>query len=150
MKRFFSFFLLAGLLAPLLMSISACSSSNGATSPGHELRFAAMPEMSQEIQSAPKTVSDAYRFAVANPEATKNVPCFCGCGAMGHTSNYDCYVQDAPNNGKITFDEHALGCSICVDITQDVMRMTGEGRAPPQIRQTILNTYSQFGPSNQP
>lgn len=150
MKRFFSFFLLAGLMAPMLMSISACSSSSGTTSSGQELHFAAMSEMPMKVQSAPKTVSDAYRFAVANPEATRNVPCFCGCGAMGHTSNYDCYVQDAPNNGKIIFDEHALGCSICVDITQDVMRMTGEGRAPPQIRQAILNTYSQFGPSNQP
>jgi hypothetical protein len=112
--------------------------------------MAAMSDMPMEVQSAPKTVSDAYRFAVANPDALKNVPCFCGCGAMGHTSNYDCYVQDAPNNGKIIFDQHALGCSICVDIAQDVMRMTGEGRAPPQIRQTILNTYSKFGPSNQP
>lgn len=150
MKRFFSFFLLAGLMAPMLMSISACSSSSGTTLSGQELHFAAMSEMPMKVQSAPKTVSDAYRFAVANPEATKNVPCFCGCGAMGHTSNYDCYVEDAPNNGKIIFDEHALGCSICVDITQDVMRMMGEGRAPPQIRQTILNTYSRFGPSNQP
>lgn len=132
----------------MLMGITACSS--GSAAPAHELQFAAMSDMSSEIQSAPKTVSDAYRFAVANPEATKNVPCFCGCGAMGHTSNYDCYVQDAPNDGKIIFDEHALGCSICVDITQDVMRMTGEGRAPPQIRQAILNTYSRFGPSNQP
>ena len=149
MRRFFSFLLLAGLFAPMLMGVTACS-SNSAASSSKELHFASMSDMPPQVQSAPITVSDAYRFAVANPEATKNVPCFCGCGAMGHTSNYDCYVQDAPNNGKIIFDEHALGCSICVDITQDVMRMSGEGRAPPQIRQAILNTYSRFGPSNQP
>ncbi len=149
MKKTFSLLLLITFAIPMLFGITGCSSSNGASSVS-ALHFATMSDMSQKIQSAPQTVSDAYRFAVANPEATKNVPCFCGCGAMGHTSNYDCYVQDAPNNGKIIFDEHALGCSICVDITQDVMRMMGEGRAPPQIRQTILNTYSQFGPSNQP
>lgn len=142
--------LLASLLAPMLMGVSGCSSGNAATSSEHAVHLASMSDMSPEVQNAPITVSDAYRFAVANPEATKNVPCFCGCGAMGHTSNYDCYVQDAPNNGKIIFDRHALGCSICVDITQDVMRMTGEGRAPPQIRQAILNTYSRYGPSNQP
>lgn len=148
MKRLFSFLLLASLFAPLLMATTACSSNN--SSSAHELHFASMSDMPPQVQSAPKTVSDAYRFAVANPDSLKNVPCFCGCGTMGHKSNYDCYVQDAPNNGKIIFDDHALGCSICVDITQDVMRMTAEGRAPPQIRQAILNTYSQFGPSNQP
>lgn len=150
MKRFFSFLLLASLFAPMLMAVTACTGSNDTSSAGHELRMAAMTDMPAQVQSAPRTVSDAYRFAVANPEPLKNVPCFCGCGAVGHSSNYDCYVQDAPNNGKIIFDEHALGCSICVDITQDVMRMTRDGRAPPQIRTTILNTYSRFGPSNQP
>lgn len=153
MKRLVHILLLASFFAPLLMSVTACSSSHDAASSdvaAHELHMAAMSDMPVQVQNAPKTVSDAYRFAVANPEPLKNVPCFCGCGAMGHTSNYDCYVQDAPTNGKIIFDDHALGCSICVDITQDVMRMTAAGRAPPQIRQTILNTYSKFGPSNQP
>lgn len=106
-------------------------------------------ELPQAMQTAPERVREAYQFAVANPEPLKNVPCYCGCGAMGHTSNYDCYIKDAPANGKLVFDEHALGCSICVDITQDVLRMTRDGRAPPQIRAAIVNTYSRFGPSNQ-
>lgn len=105
--------------------------------------------LSTEIQSAPLRVREAYQFAVANPEPLKNVPCYCGCGAMGHTSNYDCFIKDAPANGKIVFDNHALGCSICVDIAQDVLRMTRDGRAPPAIRAEIVNLYSRFGPPNQ-
>lgn len=116
----------------------------------HEVHLADVSELPLAMQQAPQTVREAYQFAVANPEPLKNVPCFCGCGTMGHTSNYDCYIKDAPANGKIIFDEHALGCSICVDITQDVIRMTGAGRAPPEIRANILDTYSRFGPSNQP
>lgn len=145
MKRILSCLLLASLFAPTLL-MTACASQPAQ----HAVHLADVSELPAEMQRAPQTVREAYQFAVANPEPLKNVPCFCGCGAMGHTSNYDCYIQDAPNNGKIIFDEHALGCSICVDITQDVIRMTGAGRAPPEIRANILNTYSRFGPSNQP
>ena len=151
MKEFLSLVLLASLFAPLLMSVTACSSGQGSNSAAstHTLHMAELSDMAIEVQNAPERVSEAYRFAVANPEATKNVPCFCGCGPIGHTNNYDCYVQDAPNNGAVVFDPHALGCVICVDITQDVMKMTAAGRAPPQIRQAIINTYSRYGPSNQ-
>ena len=144
MKRLFSFLLLASLFAPSLL-MTSCASQPAQ----HEVHMAPLSELSPEIQSAPESVRTAYQFAVANPEPLKNVPCFCGCGAVGHKSNYDCYIKDAPANGKIVFDEHALGCSICVDITQDVLRMTRDGRAPPDIRPEIVNTYSRFGPSNQ-
>jgi|SRR5581483_3421714 hypothetical protein len=144
MKRLFSFLLLVSLFAPSLM-MTSCASNTTA----HEVHMAPMSALSPEIASAPQRVREAYQFAVANPEPLKNVPCYCGCGAIGHTSNYDCYIQDAPTNGKIIFDEHALGCSICVDITQDVLQMTRDGRAPPAIRAEIVNTYSRFGPPNQ-
>lgn len=144
MKRIFSWLLLASLLLPVL-TMTSCAT----TQARHEVQMAPMSMLSPEVASAPESVRTAYQFAVANPDALKNVPCFCGCGAVGHKSNYDCYIQDAPANGKIIFDKHALGCSICVDITQDVVRMTQDGRAPPSIRAEILNTYSRFGPPNQ-
>ncbi len=109
-----------------------------------------MSTLPAEMQNAPTRVREAYQFAVANPDALKNVPCYCGCGAMGHTSNYSCYVKESKADGTIVFDAHALGCSLCVDITQDVMRSTRDGRAPPEIRASIISTYSQFGPPNQP
>lgn len=143
-KRLFSFLLLTSLFAPTLM-VTSCAS----TPTQHDVQMAPMSMLSPEIQSAPQRVREAYQFALANPAPLKNVPCYCGCGALGHTSNYDCYIKDAPTNGKIVFDEHALGCSICVDIAQDVLRMTRDGRAPPDIHSAIVNTYSRFGPPNQ-
>ena len=80
----------------------------------------------------------------------KNIPCYCGCGNVGHTSNYDCYVSAIDAAGNITFDNHALGCSICVDITQDVMRMLEDGKSPQEARTSIDATYSRYGSSNIP
>lgn len=103
----------------------------------------------QEMQAAPTTVREAYQFAAANPEPLKNVPCYCGCGAIGHKSNYSCYIKSVQSEGKIIFDQHALGCSLCVDITQDVIRLSKEGKSPGSIRDFIVANYSRFGPPNQ-
>ena len=130
----------------LLAALPACTGQSSAS------QQAMMPlgQMPNEVQSAPVTVQQAYQFASANPELMKQIPCYCGCGAVGHTSNYSCYVQSVDANGKITFDKHALGCSICVDITQDVMRLQREGKSSQDIRATVDTTYSKYGPSNKP
>jgi hypothetical protein len=143
-KRLIYLALFIIVLAPSLFTIGC------AASPAHELKMAPMSTLPHQMQNAPTRVREAYQFALANPDAVKNVPCYCGCGAMGHTSNYSCYLKEGKGDGTPVFDEHALGCSLCVDITQDVMRMTRDGRAPPEIRASILSTYSRFGPPNQP
>jgi hypothetical protein len=109
-----------------------------------------LDQMPSEVQSAPVVVQQAYQFASANPDVMKNIPCYCGCGNVGHTSNYSCYVSHVDEKGGITFDQHALGCSICVDITQDVMRLLREGKSPQEARAYIDSTYSKYGPSNIP
>jgi hypothetical protein len=138
------------LLVALLPFVSLLAGCSGGSTSSHsdQNKMAAMADMPAEVQNAPVSVSEAYRFAVANPDALKNVPCYCGCGAVGHTSNYSCYVKDAKSSGDVVFDQHALGCSICVDITQDVMKMTRDGKSPQAVRVAIDQTYSQYGPSN--
>lgn len=80
----------------------------------------------------------------------KQISCYCSCGKMGHTSNYSCYVQGVDDKGVITYDTHALGCSICVDITQDTMRLLRQGKTVAEIKASIDQTYSKYGPSNIP
>jgi len=109
-----------------------------------------MDQMPAEVQSAPVTVQEAYQFASINPDLMKDIPCYCGCGDIRHTSNYDCYVSDVDAQGNIQFDNHALGCSMCVDITKDVMRMLREGKTPTEARAYIEATYSKYGLSNIP
>ncbi len=140
--------LLLSIIAVLLTTtISACS-----TSKSSEVHLNMMPldQTPAEVQSAPVAVQEAYQFASTNPDVMKEIPCFCGCGDIGHTSNYDCYVSDVDAQGDIQFDNHALGCSICVDITKDVMRMLQDGKTPAEARTYVDATYAQYGPSNIP
>jgi hypothetical protein len=131
----------------LSTAVSACST---ASSNEVHLVMSPMDQMPMDVQSAPVAVQEAYQFNVANPDIMQDIPCYCGCGSIGHTSNYDCYVSDVDASGKITFDNHALGCSICVDITQDVMRLLRDGKNPQDARAYIDATYSKYGTSNIP
>lgn len=131
-------------------ALTACSGETVLAGNEDGQSMASMSLMPSEVQSAPTTVQQAYQFAVANPELMKQVACYCGCGNMGHTSNYSCYVQGADSKGTITFDSHALGCSICVDITQDAIRYSNQGKSASEIQALIDQTYSKYGPSNLP
>ncbi len=142
-RKLLSFGLLAVLLAAAL---PACSTAARAA----DLHLMPMDKFPAEVQSAPASVRTAYQFATANAEVMKNIPCYCGCGRIGHTSNYSCYVTQANTNGVITYDNHALGCSLCVDITQDVMRLLRDGKSLPEIRAYVDATYAKYGVSNMP
>jgi len=141
-RKLFFPFLIVGIA---LASLPACLITQST-----DLHMMSMDQMPAEVQSAPVTVQTAYQFAAANPDAMKNIPCYCGCGNIGHTSNYSCYVSSVDDKGKITFDNHALGCSICVDITQDAMRLLKEGKTVPEIKAYVDATYGKYGTSNMP
>ena len=146
MKRLSFFLLFMSVLAGLL---AGCRSGEGETQV-HDLRMAPLEGMPIEVQQAPAVVRQAYQFAAANSEIMTQIPCYCGCGSMGHTSNYSCYVSGVEADGKVNYDTHALGCSICVDITQDTMRLLQQGKTVPEIKANVDQTYSQYGPSNMP
>ncbi|GAB4575825.1 MAG: hypothetical protein Kow0077_29260 [Anaerolineae bacterium] len=129
------------VLGVLLVALLAgCSGANEAES----VPMSMLPDY---VQTAPQRVREAYQFAVAHPEALAVQPCYCGCGAMGHTSNLSCYLADPAEDGSPVFDNHAAGCGICVDITHDVMRLMDQGKTPLEIRQYVDAQYSPFGPS---
>jgi hypothetical protein len=144
------FWLLPLLLLGLLVSaLSGCSGSQSAEME-HSFPMASMEGMPAEVKQAPVSVQQSYQFAAANPDILEQLPCYCGCGAMGHTSNYDCYVSSESASEDIVYDSHALGCSICVDITLDTMRLLDQGKTVPEIKAYVDQTYSQYGPSNIP
>ncbi len=144
MQKFLKVLLLS---LSIMIVIAACAPKASA---GLDVsKMAPMSGMPDEVKSAAKTVQTAYQFAVANPEALQQIPCYCGCGAAGHHSNYACYVQSTDGD-QISYDLHATGCSICVDITLDTKRLLEEGKPIQEIKQTIDQTYARFGPSNMP
>jgi hypothetical protein len=137
-------------LLPILFIGSLLLAACGASGlQSNRVKLVPVSELPQQMRDAPVAVRTAYQFAVASPDALENVPCYCGCGAIGHESNLACYIKGFDSNGRPAYDDHALGCSICVDIATDVMKMTGEGKSAAEIRQQIVDSYSKFGPANQ-
>lgn len=142
-----TFLLVLGLVGIL----TAGCASTPTPVPGHDmLAMADMADMPIQVKTAPVAVREAYQFAAANPETLSALPCYCGCGPIGHKSNYDCYVVGGETTGALTYDAHALGCDICVDITHDAMRLLKEGKSVSDIKAYVDASYSRYGPSNMP
>jgi hypothetical protein len=99
------------------------------------------------IRNTPPDVQAAYDYAATHPDELRKYPCYCGCGSMGHRDNLDCYVKSFDENGLPTYDRHATGCTICIEITTDVMRLRAQGQPSTAIRAYIDATYSPYGPA---
>jgi hypothetical protein len=84
--------------------ISACNGSTTA-----DIEMAPASDLPAEVLQSSETVQEAYRFALANTQLLEEIPCHCGCGGVGHTSNYACYVAGENDDGSTSFDYHALG-----------------------------------------
>ena len=74
----------------------------------HRYKLASESVLPTDIRGAPAEVREAYRFAIANRETLRYIPCYCGCGSEGHTSNASCYVKDSSTPDKLIFDRMSL------------------------------------------
>ena len=105
-----------------------------------------LPLLPAGAPSAPRPLSvvkAAYEFAARHPEVIGYVPCFCGCERGGHTSNESCFVAGR-HNGTVTWDNHGIGCEICLDVATETMQMHNAGASVAQIRQLIEKKYAGF------
>jgi len=98
-------FLTRGLLAVSAMAVAGCRTFEAA-----EHRYQLAPEniLPADIAKAPAEVREAYRFAIANRDTLRYIPCYCGCGSEGHTSNASCYVKDSSTRDNLIFDRMSL------------------------------------------
>jgi Protein of unknown function with PCYCGC motif len=103
MKR--THFLARGLLASGNVVLAGCRGFEAA-----EHRYQLAPEnvLPADIAKAPDKVREAYRFAIANRDTLRYIPCYCGCGSEGHTNNASCYVKDESTPGNLQFDRMSL------------------------------------------
>lgn len=87
-------------------------------------------------------VSEAYAFALAEPGPLEFMPCYCGCVAMDHRSNLDCFFKPRTDpNDPLTFEEHASYCGICVDTALLAKHRLAEGRTLAEIRAEVDTTF---------
>jgi Protein of unknown function with PCYCGC motif len=98
-------FLTKGLLAAGSLVLAGCRGFAAS-----ERRYELAPEsvLPSDISRAPDEVREAYRFAIANRDTLRYIPCYCGCGSEGHTSNASCYVNDSSTPNKLIFDRMSL------------------------------------------
>jgi hypothetical protein len=75
---------------------------------GTEIKLAPVSQLPEKVRMAPPVVQEAYRFAIANPEVLAKLPCYCGCGSMGHESDLDCFIEEFKPDGTIVFGYHAF------------------------------------------
>ena len=84
-----------------------------------------------------------YEFAARRPEVMHYVPCFCGCERGGHKDNHDCFVGARDANNRVTsWDTHAIGCEICVDVAYQALQMHNSGASVSAIRDAIEKKYA--------
>lgn len=142
MRKLTPFLIIFLLLTPL---ITACNQTGNAGD--HTYRMAPLSQMPHDVRQMSASVRQAYQFAYYNEAILQELPCTCGCAAMGHMSNYDCYVSGKDERGLPIYDPHALDCRICVDITQDAMRLLDEGQTIDEIYQHVIAEYGDRGPA---
>jgi hypothetical protein len=95
-----------------------------------------------------ETVVAAYQFAAEHPEILSYVPCFCGCERAGHQGNEDCFVRSRTENGDVLeWDEHGVGCQVCIDVATRSRQMHASGASVTDIRAAIDREFGQPNPS---
>jgi hypothetical protein len=94
--------------------------------------------------TSPRT-EEAYAFALARPDVVQWMPCYCGCAAMHHRSNLDCFLKPEPD-GRIVFEEHASYCDVCVDTALLARQRLREGRSLSEIRAEVDRTLTTGAP----
>jgi Protein of unknown function with PCYCGC motif len=95
-------------------------------------------------------LKDAHVFAADHPEVASYIPCYCGCGNMGHKNNADCFVDSRDKEGKVTaWVPHGAACAVCIDIAVESMKMRNSGASVSAIRKQIQDEYRPKFPSSE-
>jgi len=133
--------------APASATTAVGGSSTIGRTMGHAMPSAAEAEAAWNarpayVSAADARTQEAYAFAIARPDVTDWMPCYCGCVGMDHRNNTDCYLKPRENGMPVDFDEHASYCGVCVDITLTAKTMSADGKSLPEIRAAI---DGQFG-----
>jgi hypothetical protein len=89
--------------------------------------------------------SEAYAYALTRPDLLQYMPCYCGCVAMDHRSNLDCFLRPRQAGMSISFEEHASYCVVCVDTALMAKRMLAEGASFATIRAAVDAEFGDTG-----
>ncbi|MFQ6062596.1 MAG: PCYCGC motif-containing (lipo)protein [Methanosarcinales archaeon] len=134
--------ILAGILIAIITAFGLALAISGSNSNNKESTKDSTEKLNlPNYANTNQRTLQAYAYATKNQKIIENIPCYCGCGGMGHKSLKNCFLKD---NG--TYEEHASYCDICVGEALMVKRLQEQGTPIKDIRAIIDEEYSQFGP----
>jgi hypothetical protein len=91
-------------------SLAACTRTSPAFDPLPSLYAnPAKNDWPAEFLRLPAETQAMYRYAAGNEATLKWFPCYCGCVAGGHRSNFDCYVREVLPDGRVRLDTMSFG-----------------------------------------
>jgi len=93
------------------------------------------------VRALPDAGQAAYAYALARPDVLQWLPCYCGCGGMGHGSNLDCFFARREEQGTFTYEEHGSYCNICVETATLASDMLRQGSTITQVRAAVDSTF---------
>jgi hypothetical protein len=97
------------------------------------------------VREGDARVQEAYAYALEAGGVLRYMPCYCGCAAMDHRSNLDCFLRRADGAGTAAFEEHASYCGVCVDTALMAKRMLAAGSSLSEIRAAVDATFGGSG-----
>ena len=91
----------------LIWAVSIPAGSQRRKTPNGDLLETVPPgSLPSFVQQKSVKVQEAYRYAVDHEDTLQYIPCFCGCGNIGHRHNADCYISEHHADGQVTFNSH--------------------------------------------
>lgn len=146
--------MMASFLAFTLV-LSACSSSNNESSePDQEDEQMMIGDVHEETSSVdvmphfledkPEDMQIIYRAVAAHQDLLEQIPCYCGCGdSVGHMDNYDCFIHDNKEDGRVVWDDHGTKCLVCLEIAAKSVTDYMDGKSVKDIRHEIDEQYKE-------
>lgn len=124
------------LLVALIAAGCGQSNTGGPEDSAADIKF---PEFVYRSEEALK----GYKIAAVNQDVIEKVPCYCGCvlDSEKYQNLKDCFY----NRNTGDFDEHAAGCTTCLDEAKDIGQWRQEGLSVKDIRQNIDEKYAERG-----
>ncbi|MDE5415103.1 PCYCGC motif-containing (lipo)protein [Alkalihalobacterium chitinilyticum] len=92
---------------------------------------------------------DEYNTNILHQHDLEKIPCFCGCGEIGHTSNHNCFFT-YNEDGQRILEKHGEYCQVCLDLTNIYVELKGEGKALQEIREYIDRMFEGYIPTETP
>jgi len=123
------------LVAALILALTVIAFAQGDHVPAYKLHAPAAGELLPILPADLRTGENfrypyqvhAYELAAKIPAVISQMPCYCYCERIGHSSLHTCFESD-----------HGAHCGICMKEVYYAFQQTKLKKTPAQVREGII------------